>query len=267
MSAGAFLAQMGIARLGKLGDNITTALVKFDPETASQVEIDNMAQHSRELANRVAEAESKEEEDHKKVTLLNAQLTRTAQAAQILGQQLQAAQTTGNQVVVASLTGQLTPLLSQLEQIGGDEGDGSKSGTLFDANQDHVASEADLHEWQQVHAGTVAALTTARSRLERAKSDMQHASQQEARAREKQAQVERDAGLKRGLDTGSVALSAMQQAAEESKKRARAATINTEALKASTSTSADDIVAQTLAAQASPVSALDRLAKLTGKAA
>lgn len=268
MSAFEFLGKMGIARIGKLGDSITSALVQFDPETASQVEIDNMTQHSREIAGRIAEAEPKEEHDHQRVTELTIKLNRTKQAAQVLGGQLQAAQEAGNAALATTVTASLTALLGQIEELGGEEGDGSKAGTLFDAIQDHVQSEADLHEWQQVHAGTIAALTTARSRLDKAKRDMLHASEQEQRAHERQAQIERDAGLKSGLNTGNIALSAMQQAAEESKKRARAAMLNADALKqaSSTSTSADDIVAQTLAAQApSPVSALDRLAKLTGK--
>jgi hypothetical protein len=155
-------------------------------------------------------------------------------------------------------------LIDQITTIGGDEGDGSVSGTLFDAIQNHVQSEGDLHEWQTVHAGAVAALTTARSRLEKAKNDMQHATDQEVRAKERQAQAERDAGLKGTGLAQNVALSAMQAAADAAKQRARAATINTESIKATTGNSADDIVAAALAEARTeaPVSALDRLAKL-----
>jgi hypothetical protein len=267
-SAFAFISKMGLAKAGRLGDSFTQALVKFDPETASQVDIDDMTQHARDLAARVAEAESKEERDHQKVTDLTASLTRYSKAAQVLATQVQAATAANNKVTADALTAQMNTLLDQMEVIGGKEGDGSVSGTLFDANQDHIADESDLHEWQQVHAGAVASLQSVNARLERARSDMQHASEQESRAKERQAQMERDQGLKSGLNTGSVALSAMLNEAEEAKKRARAATINVNAMKASTATSADDIAAQVAASVApTPSSALDRLARMTGKAA
>ena len=273
MSSFDFLAKMGITKLGKLGDSITTAIVQFDPETASQVEIDNMAQHCRDLASRIAEAETKENRDHKTMDDLRTSLNNTTQAAGIVGNQLTAAHTADTkgsvQMFAATLEASLNKLMDQIATIGGDEGDGSVSGTLFDAIQNHAQSEGDLHEWQTVHAGAVAALTTARSRLEKAKNDMQHATDQEIRAKERQAQAERDAGLKGTGLAQNVALSAMQAAADAAKPRARAATINTESIKATTGNSADDIVAAALAqarTEAPPISALDRLAKLQNKA-
>lgn len=267
MSAGGFLAKMGIAKLGKLGDAITNAIVAFDPETASQVEIDNMAEHCRDLAKRIADAEAVEARDHKTMDDLSKSLTQSMKAAEIVGNQLAAAQASGETVKAATLEASLTKVMDQITTIGGEEGDGSKSGTLFDAVQNHAQSEADLHEWQQVHAGAVAQLTTARSRLEQAARDMAHANEQERRAKERQAQAERDAGLKSGNGTTNVALNAMQQAAEDAKKRARAATINTETIKSTVGTSADDIVAAALKEATPTVSALDRLKAMQAKKA
>ena len=258
MSAAAFLGKMGISRLGKLGDSITTALVQFDPATASQVQIDDMTKHCQDLAARISQAEPEEERTHKIVLQLEHQLTDTSRAAKIIGDQLAAGSN-------SALNTQLNTLMDLIERIGGPEMDGSTAGTLFEAREDHARAESDLHEWQTVHAGAVESLTTARKRLETAQHDMDRAHQQEERAKEKQAQAERDAGLKQGLDTQNIALSAMEQAAAAAKQRARAATINTDAIKATTGTasgSAEDIVKQTLAGATAPVSALDRLARL-----
>lgn len=262
MSALDFIAKMGISKLGQLGDAITTAIVQFDPETASQVEIDNMAEHCRELATRISKAETTEERDHKTMDDLRTSLANTVKAAGLIGAQLEAAQAAGDKVKSATLDASLNKLMDQITTIGGEEADGSVSGTLFDAIQNHAQSEADLHEWQSVHAGAVAQLTTARSRLEQAARDMAHAGEQERRAKERQAQAERDAGLKAGMGQTNVALNAMQKAAAEAKERARAATINTDTIKQTTGNSADDIVAAALKEAATPVSALDRLKKL-----
>lgn len=268
MSAAAFIAKMGISRLGKIGDQITTALVQFDPETASQVQIDDMATHCQQLSTRISQAEPEEERTHKAVLVLEQQLGDTSRAAKMIGDQLAVAQSDTVQAgKISGLNTQLNTLMDLIEKIGGPELDGSASGTLFEARQDHAQAEGDLHEWQTVHAGAVESLSTARKRLETARHDMERAAQQEARAQERQSQASRDAGLKQGLDTQNVALSAMEQAAAAARQRARAATINADALKASIGTaagSAEDIVKQTLAAAATaaPTSALDRLARL-----
>jgi chromosome segregation ATPase len=261
-TTGGFLARMGIAKAGKLGDAVITALVSFDPQTASQVQIDQMAKHCQDLAARVAKAEPEEERTHALVTQLQANLARTAQAAHVIGDRLK---TTTDPTQVTALNGQLTTLMDQIEEIGGPEMDGSTAGTLFEAAQDHTAAENDLHEWQTAHAGYVASLTTAKSRLEHAAKDMARAQQQADRAKEQQQQAEQDAGLKAGLDTNNVAFSAMEQRAAALKQVARASQINTDGLRAvaNASHSADDIVNATLAAATTAESPLDRLARLS----
>ena len=222
------------------------------------------------LGMRVSQAEETEERDHATMNTIQGNLDRTKQAATLLGGQLQAATAAGDQTKVASLTASVTQLISQIEHIGGEEGDGSKSGTLFDAIQAHAQSESDLHELQQVHAAYVASLTTAKTNLEQAKSDMAHAQQQEARAHELQHQAEIDQGLKSGLSTTNVALDAMRATAAAARVRSRAAKLTTAAMKEASGGNTDDLVAATLAsasAPATPMSALDKLAKLTGKAA
>jgi hypothetical protein len=266
MSAFDFIAKMGLSNLGQIGNSITKFAVSFDPETASQVEIDNMTAHCRELAKRIADAESVEELDRKTMDDLRNSLTQSMKAAEIVEQQIYAAEAVGDTNKVAMLNVTLSTFMDKITLVGGEEGDGSVSGTLFDAIQNHTQSENDLHEWRQTHTNDVAKLTTARSRLEKAARELAHADEQEKRAKERQAQAERDAGLKKGLGE-NIALSAMQQAAEEAKKRTRAATINTETIKATTGGNTDDIVAAVLKEASPPVSALDRLKAMQAKKA
>ena len=91
MSKASFLAQMGIAKMGKIGDAITSAMVRFDPETASAAQIAEMDDHANELANRVAQAETQVETDQRLVMQKQETLDRNQQAATILGTRLQEA--------------------------------------------------------------------------------------------------------------------------------------------------------------------------------
>lgn len=261
MSKTSFLAQMGIAKMGKIGDAIVTALVQFDPETASAAQIAEMDTNCYQLAARVAQAETAVETNQRAVDQLRTAFDRSKQAATILGERLQAA--TQGDAVADTLNTKLTTVLNELEQIAGEDGAGSTSGTLFDAQQNLVESQGDLVEWRDTHAHAVLQLTSARDRLRRAHAEMQHAVQEQQRAEERRKQAERDAGLRQGLDTTNVALSAMERAADDAKKAARAATIQTDALRETTGKSAEDIVNEALAQQPKP-NALDRLAKLTG---
>ncbi len=259
MSIFGFMAQMGIAKAGKLGENITSAIVSFDPITASEAEIAQMDAHCRELAARVSQAEGEEERSHQQCTQIEKELSRTISAAKIIGEQIK---TTTDAATVASLNGKLSKLMDAIEAIGGAEGDGSKSGTLYEARIDHAAAEKDLHDWEATHAGAVKLLSTANDRLHHAVHDMERAHQDELKAKERAEQAERDAGLRHGLDSNNVALSAMEAQRAKSQERARAYQINADALKAVGPASTEDIVNATLTEVPQATNPLDRLARL-----
>lgn len=264
MSKTSFLAQMGIAKMGKIGDAIISSLVQFDPETASAAQITEMDINCNQLAARVAQAETAAETDQRNVEQLRALLERGKKAASLLGDRLRDAETRGDAASVANLNSKLTAVLNEVEQVGGEDGSGASSGNLFDAQQRLTESQSDLVEWRETHANAVTQLTNARDRLRRAHADMEHAVQEQQRAEERRKQAERDAGLRQGLDTTNVALSAMEQAAADAKKAARAASIQTEALRQTSNKTAEDIVKEALAEEPKP-NPLDRLAKLTGQ--
>lgn len=272
MSVGAFIGQMVVAKVGNAGNSIAMALAKFDPETASQVDINNMKTEFSKLGGLVAKAEPEEERTHKIVTDLETRLARTIQAAGILSSQIDAANAAGNAGLAGTLSSQLTTQTTQIEEIGGDSADGKTSGLLFDAIQDHALAESDLHELQQLHAGSAAALAQAETRLQRAQADMQRAARTEASAAEREKRSEQLAGIKTGFGGSGVALQAMEQAAAASKVRARTSIVNAEALTKVTETtaSADDVTNRILASAAATgtgESAQEKLRRMLGNKA
>ena len=139
--------------------------------------------------------------------------------------------------------------LNEIERIGGEDGSGETAGDLFEAKANLNQSLADLAEWRDTHHEAVEQLTNAHDRLRKAAADMAHSVEAQRRAEVRRQQMERDAGLRQGLDTTNLALSAMEQAATEAKQKARAAAIQSDALRHTGSATADDIVAETLASQ------------------
>lgn len=259
MSKTSFLAQFGIAQMGKIGDSIMTSLVKFDPETASAAQVAEMDINCNQLAARVAQAETQVEADQRTIDQLQMTLDRNKQAATILGDHLQAAQGTA----ADSLNTKLTTVLNEVEQIGGEDGSGMTAGSLFEAKQHLAESSSDLVEWRATHQHAVDQMTGAKDRLRKAHADMERATAEQQRAEERRRQAERDAGLKHGLDTTNLAMSAMEKAASDARTAAHAAAIQTDALRQTSGKSAEDIVAEALADQKPKVSALDRLARLS----
>jgi chromosome segregation ATPase len=266
-----FLAKFTGKKFGNAANGLAVWLASKDPATATEVDIDNLRENFEAFGKEVAEYEPREEETHRIMASLQEQLGRAKQAGSLLGGQLRTATEGGNTSSIDSLTHQLTPVLAKIEEIGGDEGDGSKSGTLFDAIVDHQQAEDDLHQVQALHAGAAKALTESRAAAERKKSELARVQRDEARQAERLDHAEHLAQLSsRGPGVGSAAFSAIDASIAASKARSRASQVNADALTRvqTTNATADDIIAQTLAgAPPSPTSALDRLAKLTGSKA
>ena len=164
---------------------------QFDPETASAAEIAQLGDRANALAHRIAEIQGKLEHDQHAVETLSLKLTRDKQAAQILGGRLKAAQTAEpiDAGMVTQLTAQLTPILSEIETLGGEDGTGNKDGQLFDAKQTMQADTDDMAQFRGAHTKAINDWTTARSRLDHARSDMERAAQQKQDAIARQAQA------------------------------------------------------------------------------
>ena len=251
-----FLSNYGLNKIGRLGDAITNLVATSDPDVAAEVDIDTARKHCHELATKVASCMSKFDKDAAMVKELTTKLSSIMQASGVIAARME------TNPADSSLNIKLTRLMDEANVIGGSEGDGSVSGTLFVATQNMKTSESDLQEWTQIHSHAVAELSTMEETLAHAKRDMENAQEQERRAREREAEAERDAGLRKGSGA-SVAVNAMKLEAEKAKERAAAATINTNSLKAVTGSSTDDILKEVLSEPVAHLSALERFKQIT----
>ena len=243
-------------------------MLRHDPETASEADIAELGQRAEALAHRIAEIQGKLESDQHTVNHLTEQLDRDQRAAGIVGGKLKAAQEAGNQLLATQITGQITPILNEIEQIAGEDGTGNTSGRLFDAKQTLAVDTADLGQFREAHTHAINDWTSARERLSRARSEMEHAGEQKRYAEERQQQAQRDAGLLHGAQAGRTALDAMERRAAQLKTDARAATIQADSLRQTSGGDVASIVNEALGEQANKTdTALGRLARLTaGKA-
>lgn len=251
-----FLSDYSIAKITGIGDAIVNLVATKDPDVAEQVDIDAARNHCHDLAAKVASCMTKFEKDGSTVSELTKKLSAIMEAAGILAARMETNPTD------SSLNTKLNKLMDDSHVIGGDEGDGSVSGSLFVAKQNLKQSEADLQEWTQIHNNAVAELSTMEETLAQAKRDMENAQEQERRAREREEEAERDAGLRNGMSGTNVALNAMKQKAEEAKQRANAAKINTDSLKAVSGNSTDDIIDEVLSKPVTQMSALERFKQM-----
>jgi hypothetical protein len=263
-----FFRTVGITKLGNIGDSMVSWYAQHDPETASAADIAELGQRAEALAHRIAEIQGQSEHDQHTVDALNLKLSNDKRAATVLGERLTAAQTAGNAVIVTQITAQITPVLAEIEQLAGEDGTGTTSGQLFDAQQSLNTDSEDLAQFREAHTRAVNDWTGAQARLQHARSNMEHAQHEQQIAQQRAAQAERDAGLLgHGSAPGHTALDAMEKQAEKLRTDARAATIQADALRHQGGGDVADIVAATLATQPTDKGndALAKLARLTGK--
>jgi hypothetical protein len=262
-------------KLGDTGDAINQWYARHDPATASRVEIDQLGERANQLAHRIAEIQGDVEHDRHAVEGLTLKLTRDKQAAGVLGGRLKEMQTTAAgeganatqaTLQVTQLTAQLTAVLAEIEQLGGDDGSGTKSGQLLVAQQTLDTDRANLDQFREGHRRAINDWTTAEARLKQARASMEQAQQQQRAAQERAQQSARDSGLLHGSDSGHVALDAMTAAADKARVEAQAATIQADALRNARGDNVSDIVNDALTDPTTDKSsaALDRLARLTG---
>jgi hypothetical protein len=268
MSLADFAAKFSIAEAGKAGHSLAAAIMGLDLNTASQVDVDNLEATFLKYGQEVSHFEPDEERTHQAVTALEARLARAKAGAEIAGTQWKAAQAANNADLITSTTTQLNSVLATIEEIGGTEGDGSKSGTLFEARIDHKRAEDDLHQVQALHNTAADVLTKAKAERARKIAQVQRADRDVAREKDHLQHAREMSGLQAGMQSGSEALSMMDQHIAKAKETARGMQVNADALaRASDASASGDSVVDKLLAGAPPSeSPMDRLARLTGKA-
>jgi chromosome segregation ATPase len=233
------------------------ALVRWDPEGASEAELRTMEQHLDDLGRQVATARQsydKEQREAEQIDALSHQ--RMAAAEQLQGQIAAEADATRRSALEKSLE----TLVSMLEEM-----------TPEIEREKRDASDAKdfLEMLENGYAQAGGKLKQARSELDRARRDMARAGQQRDTA-ERQADAARQAaGLTRSTSSLTVALNAMQEAAQRDLASADAAVAKAKLLRPTRPEQDDPNIAAAMAAASgkspAPQSLSDRLAAIKAR--
>ncbi len=233
------------------------ALVRWDPQTATEAELRTMEQYLDHLGLQVAEARDSYTREKKESDAIQALSHQRMAAAEQLQKQMAEEPDPARK---AQLESSLTTLVSMLEQMAPD----------VDREAKDVADAQDFLEMlEKSYAEAGAKLKEAHAQLIRAQRDLGRADQQRQMA-ERQAEGARQAaGLSHATSGLTVALNAMQDAAAKEREKAEAANAKAKLLHPSDPEKADSNIAAALAKVAGavpqPLSVTDRLAALKAR--
>ena len=175
-----FMKNLGKQKLGDAGRSLTEAIVSWDPEAASQAEIETMIDDLDKITREAANARQTFQKDKQQADAARGNYDRHLQAAEILSQKLEAAKTGGNEAEVQSLGASLEKLLKELETLR--------------PEVEREAKDADdaksvMEELEEFAGMAAQKLKTARSQLEAGKRDMQRAELEKQRAQETRSSI------------------------------------------------------------------------------
>jgi chromosome segregation ATPase len=229
------------------------ALVRWDPQAATEAELRSMEQHLDELGLEVAKARTAYEREKREAETIKALLNQRMTAAEQLQKQIAAEATVGRK---DALEKSLTTLVDMLEQM---------TPEVEREAQDETEAHDFLGMLEKTYAEAGAKLRAARSQLERAERDMARAGQQRQVAQRQAEAARRAAGLSNTTSSLNVALKAMQDAAAHDLEVAEAANAKARLLKPTQPEQDDPNIAAALAAASGrplPQSLSERLAVL-----
>lgn len=240
-----------------VGDAIMEKIVSFDPETASEAQIEAMIEDLDKVTVEAGKAKNDWERDKKTAEAAQANYDRQMKAADILNTQLSEAQGSGDTAKADGLEKSLSKLISDLESL---------KPEVDSAAQEARESEDFYNQLKQMAEAMADKLKHAREDLGKAKRDMERAAIEKKRADERAAQAEKLAGLKStASDTGGVAVAAMNRQAEAMRAQAEASKMKADLLSKDEASEDANIKAALKAAEggAAPSASLsDRLAAL-----
>ncbi|MCF4167179.1 hypothetical protein L2U69_16140 [Zavarzinia compransoris] len=233
------------------------ALVRWDPQAATEAELRTMEQHLDELGTEVARARLALGKEKKEADAIKALSEQRLAAAESLQAQAAAANDPDRK---ADLEKSLARLLGLLEEMAPDID--REVGDAEDA-------QAFLTQLEDAYASAGTKLKEARSQLERAERQMVRAEQQRDMAERQADAAKRAAGLASTTSGLNVALKAMQDSAEKDLVAAEAANAKASLLKPTKPEEDDANIAAALAEAAGPkpTTVTDRLAAIKAKLA
>ncbi len=208
-----FLRSFGVEKLGKVGDSITQKIVSWDPETASQAEIEEMIRELDKITVEAGKARADYDRDQAEAEAAQKNYDKFISAAELLNKRLEEAQSSGDQSKAQELSASLNKLLGELETM--------KPQVEKELKESQEAKEyfEELKELAEVTADKV---KKAKDMLEKGRRDMQRAELERQRAEAKAERAQKMAGLKDDTSSLGVALAAMNRQADEARSVAAA---------------------------------------------
>jgi chromosome segregation ATPase len=233
------------------------ALVRWDPQSASEAELRTMEQHLDELGKQVARARQGYEKERREAEAIQALSTQRMAAAEQLQSQLAAESDPAKK---ADLEHSLTTLVTMLEQMA-PEADREK--------KDVVDAKEFLEMLEKTYAEAGGKLREGRAELERAQRDMGRASQQRQMAEQQAEAARRAAGLSTTTSSLNVALKAMQDSVARDLGNAEAANMKAKLLTPTQPEQEDPNIARAMQIASgkppAPTNLTDRLAALRAR--
>jgi chromosome segregation ATPase len=230
------------------------ALVRWDPQSASEAELRTMEQHLDDLGRQVATARQSYEREQKEADAIQALSQQRMAAAEQLQRQIAAGPDAARK---ASLERSLETLVTMLEQM---------TPEIEREKRDAVEAKEFLEMLEKTYAEAGGKLRQGRAELERARRDMARAGQQREMAEQQAEAARRAAGLTSATSSMTVALKAMHDAAARDLASADAASAKAKLLRPTQPEQDDPNIAAALAAASgkppAPQNLNDRLAAL-----
>lgn len=232
------------------------AIVRWDPQSATEAELRTMEQNLDEVGRQVAQARMGFDKERKEADAIQGLSRQRMAAAEQIAQRMEAET---NPTTKADLERSLGTLVAMLEEMAPE---------IEREKQDVVDAEAFLRSLEETYQQAGQKLKSARAELTRAQRDMGRAEQQRAMAERRSEAARQAAGLAQATSGLSVALKAMQDSAQRDLAEAEAANAKARLLTPTVPEKEDRNIADAMAAVQGKVTAgsvTDRLAALRAR--
>ncbi len=233
------------------------AIVRWDPQGASDAQLLTMEQNLDVIGRRVEAARAQYDKEKREFDTIDALSHQRMSAADLLQKQMEAEADPGRKT---ALKASLEKLVAMLEEMTPD---------VDREKQDVQAAHEFLESLEQAYDDAARKLKTAKGDLTRAQRDMARASHEREIAEQRAEQARETAGLVRSTNALNVALEAMHDTASRDQEAAAAANRKAKILAPSSPEKEDPNIAAALAAtrggQAPAGSLSERLAALKAR--
>lgn len=233
------------------------ALVRWDPQGATEAELRTMEQHLDALGMQVAGARQNYDREQKEADAIQALSHQRMAAAEALQNQMNGETEATRK---AALEKSLTTLIGMMEKMAPD---------MDREVRDSTDAKQFLEQIEAAYAEAGGKLKTARSELDSAQRNMARAAQQREMAQQQAQAARQAAGLSQATSSLNVALKAMNEAAAKDMASADAASAKAKLLTPTRPEQDDPNIAAAMAAASgqgpAPVGVANRLAALKAK--